>query len=518
MRAQILTLPGDGIGPETVSAAKAVLQKTAEKFGHAFVFSEEKIGGCAIDACGNPLPAATVEAAHKADAVLLGAVGGDKWDNAPLRPEAALLGIRKELGLYANIRPAKLFPSLKNASVLKEEIAERGIDLVTVRELTGGIYFGERGYRTGAFGREAYDTECYGELEIERVARIAFEIAEKRRKKLCLVDKANVLTSSKLWRKVMGECTEDELREVNAWLEESGENARELFRLEEIYHLGRLGDTSNTQDIEKAEKRLFKRLEQEKTKQYKVRRMVGWMRYAAVFVGFFLLGTFGYLFYQTYSQPETLLAVTTHDKIKELKLPDGTKVWLNKNTTLKYPHEFAGKGRKVYLEGEGYFEVMRNLEKPFVVQSEAMQVRVLGTVFNLKSDKAKMSAVATLLKGEVEVKGNHGEGMIILAPGQKAELNGMTRRLVVKQVDTGIENWHNNEFVFEKADLYTIARTLENSYGVRVILAPNIDVSKTYSGTLKKKESVGAVLNLIKNAIPLEYKIVGNSVFLSSTK
>lgn len=181
--------------------------------------------------------------------------------------------------------------------------------------------------------------------------------------------------------------------------------------------------------------------------------------------GLLPFGYFRLSFYQTYSQPETLLAVTTHDKIKELKLPDGTKVWLNKNTTLKYPHEFAGKGRKVYLEGEGYFEVMRNPEKPFVVQSEVMQVRVLGTVFNLKSDKDKMSAVATLLKGEVEVKGNHGEGMIILAPGQKAELNGMTRRLVVKQVDTGIENWHNNEFVFEKADLYTIARTLENSYG-----------------------------------------------------
>lgn len=140
----------------------------------------------------------------------------------------------------------------------------------------------------------------------------------------------NKLNEEILAKFLMGECTEDELREVNAWLEESGENARELFRLEEIYHLGRLGDTSNTQDIEKAEKRLFKRLEQEKTKQYKVRRMVGWIRYAAVFVGFFLLGTFGYLFYQTYSQPETLLAVTTHDKIKELKLPDGTKVWLNK--------------------------------------------------------------------------------------------------------------------------------------------------------------------------------------------
>ena len=183
-----------------------------------------------------------------------------------------------------------------------------------------------------------------------------------------------------------------------------------------------------------------------------------------------------------------------------LRLPDGTLVVLNAGSRLVYPQDFGVDNREVELSGEGYFEVMRNPEKPFVVQSEAMQVRVLGTVFNLKSDKAKMSAVATLLKGEVEVKGNHGEGMIILAPGQKAELNGMTRRLVVKQVDTGIENWHNNEFVFEKADLYTIARTLENSYGVRIILAPNIDVSKTYSGTLKKKESVGAVLNLIKNA------------------
>lgn len=136
-------------------------------------------------------------------------MGGDKWDNAPVRPEAALLGIRKELGLYANLRPAKLFPALKGASSLKAEIVDRGIDLVTVRELTGGIYFGERGYRTGAYGREAYDTESYSEIEIERVARIAYELAEKRSRKVCLVDKANVLTSSKLWRKVVTDLNED---------------------------------------------------------------------------------------------------------------------------------------------------------------------------------------------------------------------------------------------------------------------------------------------------------------------
>ena len=209
MKADILLLPGDGIGPEIVSSARRVLKRVAERFGHEFIFSEALIGGAAIDAAGHPLPEETVRAAHAADAVLLGAVGGPKWDDAPVRPEAALLGMRKELGLYANLRPAKLFPALASASSLKPEIVDRGIDLVTVRELTGGIYFGDRGFRNGKTGREAYDTECYSELEIERVARIAYELAEKRSRKVCLVDKANVLTSSRLWRKVVSDINED---------------------------------------------------------------------------------------------------------------------------------------------------------------------------------------------------------------------------------------------------------------------------------------------------------------------
>lgn len=209
MKAEILTLPGDGIGPEIVSSAVRVLDRVAERFGHTFVCREGLIGGAAIDAAGTPLPEDTVRAAHAADAVLLGAVGGDKWDALPVRPESALLGIRKELGLYANIRPAKLFRALSSASALKPEIVARGVDLVTVRELTSGIYFGERGFRTGATGREAFDTECYSEIEIERVARVAFEIAEKRSRRLCLVDKANVLTSSRLWRNVVADIAED---------------------------------------------------------------------------------------------------------------------------------------------------------------------------------------------------------------------------------------------------------------------------------------------------------------------
>ena len=328
----------------------------------------------------------------------------------------------------------------------------------------------------------------------------------------------NKLDEELIARFLMGECSEEELHKVNAWLDESDGNVRELFRIEQIYHLGKNENFADEKKIERAEKQLFKRLKQEETKRHKVRRMNTWMRYAAMLIGVFLISGLGYHIYQSQSETGALVAVTARDEVKELMLPDGTKVWLNKHTTLKYPSEFSEKGRNVYIEGEAYFEVKRNVEKPFIVRSEAMQVRVLGTVFNLKSDKANRSAVATLIKGEIEVKGNHEEGMIVLSPGQKAELNGMTRRLVVKQVDTGIENWHNNQFVFEKADIFTIARTLENSYGVKIILAPDMDVTKTYTGALKKKNSVEEVLNSVKNVIPIEYKIVGNSVFLSSKK
>ena len=215
---RICALPGDGIGPEIIAEAKKVLAALGERYDVEFVCEDHLIGGAAIDAtteAGGPvsaLPAETLEAARASDAVLLAAVGGPKWTDTKVgavRPEQGLLAIRKELGLYANLRPAKLYPSLKNASSLRADIADKGIDLVIVRELTGGIYFGERGYRTGSMGREAFDTESYAELEIERVARIAYELAEKRSRRLCLVDKANVLTTSKLWRKVTSDLNED---------------------------------------------------------------------------------------------------------------------------------------------------------------------------------------------------------------------------------------------------------------------------------------------------------------------
>lgn len=211
MEFSIALLKGDGIGPEIVDSAVAVLEKTAEKFGHKFNFTPYLIGGCAIDETGLPLPQETVDGCLASDSVLLGAVGGPKWDDLPgeKRPEKALLGIRSALGLYTNLRPAALYPALRAASPLKDEIVGDGFDLMIVRELTGGIYFGDRGYREGKYGNEAYDTEAYSVTEIERIGRVAFETAMKRSKRLCSVDKANVLESSRLWRKTMHELAKE---------------------------------------------------------------------------------------------------------------------------------------------------------------------------------------------------------------------------------------------------------------------------------------------------------------------
>ncbi|MBN3523134.1 3-isopropylmalate dehydrogenase [Paenibacillus apiarius] len=201
---KIAIIAGDGIGPEVVREAEKVLKRTEELFGYSFETSHSLFGGIAIDETGTPLPEETLEKCKQADAVLLGAVGGPKWDSNPkeLRPETGLLGIRKALGLFSNIRPAVIFDCLKDASTLKPEVLE-GTDLIVVRELTGGIYFGEKFRRDGEHGQEAVDTCVYNVQEVERIVRQAFEIAQKRRKKLASVDKANVLETSRLWRETV---------------------------------------------------------------------------------------------------------------------------------------------------------------------------------------------------------------------------------------------------------------------------------------------------------------------------
>ena len=215
MNYNIVAIPGDGIGPEIVREAKKVLDKVGEVYGHKFNYTDILMGGCSIDAYGVPLTDEALETARNSDAVLLGAVGGDvgnsRWyDVAPeLRPEAGLLKIRKALNLFANLRPAVLYDELKGACPLKEEITEGGFDMMIMRELTGGLYFGERKTEEVNGVMTAQDSLTYNEEEIRRIAKRGFDIAMKRRKKVTSVDKANVLDSSRLWRKVVEEVSKD---------------------------------------------------------------------------------------------------------------------------------------------------------------------------------------------------------------------------------------------------------------------------------------------------------------------
>lgn len=211
MTYNITVLPGDGVGPEITAQAVRVLETIADICGFEVKTTEKLIGGAAVDGAGVPLPYDTVETCRASDAVLLGAVGGPKWDGLPtaLRPETGLLGIREALGLYANLRPAVVYPALRAASPLKDELLSGGLDLLVVRELTGGIYFGERGIGEKNGEVSAFDTEEYSVSEIRRISKVAFEMAGKRKKRLCSVDKANVLESSRLWRKTVSELSGD---------------------------------------------------------------------------------------------------------------------------------------------------------------------------------------------------------------------------------------------------------------------------------------------------------------------
>src|SRR5450631_3392950 len=210
MLINITTLPGDGIGPEVTEQAVHVLRAVAETFGHEIKVTEKNVGGAALMASNDPLPADTIESCLASGAVLLGAVGGPAFDRYPanLRPEVGLLLLRKTLGVFVNLRPAVCIPGLESLSPLRAEIV-RGTDVMIVRELLGGVYFGERSTTGNAGNRRAVDSMAYSEPEIERIARIAFELARKRRKKIVSVDKANVLDSSRLWRDVVSRVAKD---------------------------------------------------------------------------------------------------------------------------------------------------------------------------------------------------------------------------------------------------------------------------------------------------------------------
>ena len=308
-------------------------------------------------------------------------------------------------------------------------------------------------------------------------------------------------------------CSEEDFVLINEWMKESDENAGELFRMEEIYQLGKFPFEEENLVV-RAERRLGRRLKRENQKKQEVFKLRSVLRYAAAIVGVMVLAA-GLAYWFRNKAEELVVASAAHGQVREMLLPDGTKVWLNQSSVLKYPRAFEGKERHVYLDGEAYFEVARNHEKPFMVKSPAMDVRVLGTSFNIKCRPDNSFAETTLIEGEVEVKDKSDKGRITLLPGQKAVLNRVTGRMQVKQVDPKMEIvWHNDLIPFEKSSIFQIAAALERFYGVKIILSPDVDSTNTYSGVLKKKDNIESVLNSLRNSIPFNYKKVDdNNIF-----
>lgn len=329
-------------------------------------------------------------------------------------------------------------------------------------------------------------------------------------------EKMSKLNEDIIIRYLENRCSEEDFVLINEWMKESDENAGELFRMEEIYQLGKFPFEEENL-VAKAERRLGRRLEQENQKRQEVFKLKSVLRYAAAIVGVIVLAA-GLAYWFRNKAEELVVASAAHGQVREMLLPDGTKVWLNQSSVLKYPRAFEGKERHVYLDGEAYFEVARNHEKPFTVKSQAMDVRVLGTSFNIKCRPDNSFAETTLVEGEVEVKDKSDKGRITLLPGQKAVLNRVTGRMQVKQVDPKMEIvWHNDLIPFEKSSIFQIAAALERFYGVKIILSPDVDSTNTYSGVLKKKDNIESVLNSLRNFIPFNYKKVDdNNIFISS--
>lgn len=314
-----------------------------------------------------------------------------------------------------------------------------------------------------------------------------------------------------------GECSGQELAEINAFIRESEVNARKLFLIEELYHLGKDSASVTDEYIDRAERKLFKRIDKEEVQRNRRPFIAGWRKYAASILIVLLTGSgLGYWFLSTGPYRNMIVESATGDTVKEILLPDGSKVWLNNGATIKYPDGLDGKERIVHADGEVYFEVAKDPLKPFIVRNDAMRVRVLGTMFNVKSDESCTVAETTLIEGEIEVKGHNNEGMIILAPGQRAELNKSTGRFTVRQVNAKLDAvWRDGLIPFDQADLFAIARTLERFYNVKIILSSDVRSELTYSGVLKKKNTIESVLNSLKNSIPFNYSITGNNVYIT---
>ena len=285
------------------------------------------------------------------------------------------------------------------------------------------------------------------------------------------------------------ECTPEEKQAVMQWVNKSEEHKAFFFKWEELFYLGK-EDIASDEAI---------------------------LKYAASIAAIIAVSGLSAWYVLSNQSREQITVSTGAGETLALVLPDSSKVWLNENTVLAYPEAFDGDKRELHLNGEAYFEVTKNKHKPFRVNSKNMSVQVLGTKFNFKSLDDGKTAEASLIEGEVKVEGNNDEGSITLSPGQKVELNLMTRQMKVSQADVIVDAvWHDNLIPLKQADLFRIADILEKLYGMDIILSPDIDKTATYSGVLQKKETIEDVLKILQNTIHINYKIYQGAVFISS--
>ena len=314
-------------------------------------------------------------------------------------------------------------------------------------------------------------------------------------------------------------CSAEEREAIIRWVNQSDENARLFFSWEEMYMLGKADPEREEQLVRKAEKKLDAFIAAEKQRRSFVLRVHTLMKYAAVAVVLAVFSGIALYMFGFRSDSNLLVVSTLAGEKKEVVLPDGSKVWLNENTVLKYPAEFASDKRFLDLDGEAYFEVTKDKHKPFVVKNPAMSVQVLGTKFNFKGNAIGRIAEASLIEGEIKAIGNNDEGAITLVPGQKVELNVVTKQMKVAEANTALDAvWHNNLIPFKNADIFSIAETLETLYGVDIILSPDISGLKTYSGVLKKKDSIDEMLKILQTILHIHYEIRQNTIFLSLNK
>lgn len=303
---------------------------------------------------------------------------------------------------------------------------------------------------------------------------------------------------------LQGNCSEDEIVAMSDWIGQSDENAREVFGLKQLYEELQARAVSNA-EVEQALEESLRRNQPQKQL-----RRPRWLSYAATLLVGLVLGATALFFVQHHNNAATIYADGNINK--ELSLPDGTHIWLNKGARLWFPSEFNGDTREVRMEGEGYFEVAKDKEHPFVINNRLMTVRVLGTKFNYKAEKDR--GEVTLLEGSVAVTSGKSQQMQLLQPGQRMDIDAMGRQ-VISTVNTEMDVvWHTRLIPFENASISSIARTLEKLYGIKVVIRKGIDTEHTYSGVIEYKEDLDSVLLLLQHTLPVRYSRNGNTITL----